>query len=87
MDELSLSGWFSEKLRQCLIEQVCQGNKVLNSLEDGIMRYIRTDLYLFRAANCSKSNTYTVLQWITSLRIGGKIQIQIFEITNQQDCF
>ena len=38
------SGCFPETLRRCLIEQVCQGSKVLSGLrnpEDWILRYIR----------------------------------------------
>ena len=42
--------WFPEKLRWCLIEQVCQGSKVKSGLsnpEDWVLRYIRTYLYLY----------------------------------------
>ena len=41
----SVAGCFPEKLRWCLIEQVCQGSKAqsaLNNPENGILLYVRT---------------------------------------------
>ena len=44
-----MAGCFPEKLRLCLIEQVCHGDKcsVLSNPEDWILGYIRTCRYLF----------------------------------------
>ena len=45
-----MAGCFPEKPRWCLIEQVCQGSKVLSVLngpEDRILRYIRLAFTFF----------------------------------------